>query len=491
MKSIAFVFTVLVSIVPFLSCSNDGQGTAPHRLSRIDSDEDRLRDSEDNCPWDYNPEQKDIDGDGWGDPCDNCLYMINELQEDADEDGSGDRCDTEYPGPLSNFPNCKPIFDNQNDEDAKPVNWIFLGYQFQDLSKMRRIISEAVSMDESAYWSLMNVEPFRSHRDEINLWYIDKQGRYQDLTNVIKKAYPAIERDSLLFECPRFDNAHVVIFQDMDDVVAMFMTILNSCRFGDCINTAGSAYIGRGYIWMFSSYPLVPAPYREDAARFYLVHEWGHIFGHLSDHYINDAYGDRISDSPTSPDDECGQWCRGEYRSFDEIENYDCAQFSTKDSCDQVKMQFEPCYWFMKRCINVVEFCSRLERRNICLAMPFCGYIPDDTDMDAWHQSRCIPINSSMKTSDAVKDNRYEFYVNTSYPVINVGLDCDEGTGCYNCGYRDVGRFRADAFTLMREDFLNSYGTYQNKSVEAVIESIGEGEYKSGFWEYHSRYILR
>ena len=57
-----------------------------------DSDQDFINDSEDNCPYTYNPEQADIDRDGQGDAC----------EPDADQDGIPDQWD---PAPMDmNWP---------------------------------------------------------------------------------------------------------------------------------------------------------------------------------------------------------------------------------------------------------------------------------------------------------------------------------------------------------------------------------------------------
>ncbi len=66
----------------------------------VDTDDDTVCDSEDNCPSVENTDQFDEDHDGLGDLCDNCIDDDNPDQADEDEDGAGDRCDN-CPG-LSN-----------------------------------------------------------------------------------------------------------------------------------------------------------------------------------------------------------------------------------------------------------------------------------------------------------------------------------------------------------------------------------------------------
>ncbi len=59
----------------------------------VDSDDDGVCDSEDNCPAIANPNQEDGDGDGVGNVCDNCPNVANPGQEDDDGDGIGNACE--------------------------------------------------------------------------------------------------------------------------------------------------------------------------------------------------------------------------------------------------------------------------------------------------------------------------------------------------------------------------------------------------------------
>jgi hypothetical protein len=60
------------------------------KVSSVDRDNDRVEDSVDNCPNDYNPDQSDFDHNGAGDACDLCT---NGGTADVDHDGIPDGCD--------------------------------------------------------------------------------------------------------------------------------------------------------------------------------------------------------------------------------------------------------------------------------------------------------------------------------------------------------------------------------------------------------------
>lgn len=96
----------------------------------VDSDQDAVLDSDDNCPNDNNPDQLDTDYDGIGDECDsapfgpdddgdgignaidNCINESNEDQLDTDSDGMGDACDLTPNGEDPDGDNIGDVLDN-------------------------------------------------------------------------------------------------------------------------------------------------------------------------------------------------------------------------------------------------------------------------------------------------------------------------------------------------------------------------------------------
>ncbi len=71
----------------------DGRGDACDDCPRGDSDGDGVCDDQDNCPNTPNPDQRNSDGDTLGDACDNCPLVTNGFQTDSDGDGIGDACE--------------------------------------------------------------------------------------------------------------------------------------------------------------------------------------------------------------------------------------------------------------------------------------------------------------------------------------------------------------------------------------------------------------
>lgn len=124
---LSFLLALTMSISGGLllqSCTDDSQ-------VQVDTDNDGVADSVDNCPNTPNPTQGDTDGDGIGDVCeadadndgiaddiDNCLNTPNANQADADNDGIGDACeaDTDGDGIADDTDNCLNT-PNSNQED--------------------------------------------------------------------------------------------------------------------------------------------------------------------------------------------------------------------------------------------------------------------------------------------------------------------------------------------------------------------------------------
>lgn len=96
---------------------SDGDGVLDYLDG--DMDKDGIPDSLDNCPEDYNTDQKDRDNDKVGDVCDNCMKVANPDQADDDEDGFGDVCaeDSDGDGISNALDNC-PMISNPDQADS-------------------------------------------------------------------------------------------------------------------------------------------------------------------------------------------------------------------------------------------------------------------------------------------------------------------------------------------------------------------------------------
>jgi hypothetical protein len=66
----------------------------------VDTDQDGIEDSLDNCPTTANADQADFDADGVGDVCDNCPTIANADQADSNGNGTGDACENNCPSDL-------------------------------------------------------------------------------------------------------------------------------------------------------------------------------------------------------------------------------------------------------------------------------------------------------------------------------------------------------------------------------------------------------
>ena len=109
----------------FLIISTQSCNDEPVELATIvDTDNDGIEDSLDNCPTISNPNQEDDDNNGIGNACDdddddddgvldandNCPLEANPDQEDDDNDGIGNLCDEDYVDPNTPFAICENGF---------------------------------------------------------------------------------------------------------------------------------------------------------------------------------------------------------------------------------------------------------------------------------------------------------------------------------------------------------------------------------------------
>jgi len=107
----------------------------------LDLDNDGITNSQDNCPYNYNPDQLDSDRimdcqpfqanctptpnpDGVGNACDNCPLIFNPEQTDSDGNGVGDACDVDHDkdGVANLEDNCVLTFNpDQTDSDGNGI----------------------------------------------------------------------------------------------------------------------------------------------------------------------------------------------------------------------------------------------------------------------------------------------------------------------------------------------------------------------------------
>jgi hypothetical protein len=118
----------------------------------VDTDDDGVADSEDNCPEVANPDQEDTDEDGVGDACDpdlidtdedgvvdsedNCPEVANPDQEDADGDGIGDACeetgDTCF---REGHPVAEALADEFEEDYDTIMGWHCEGFGFGEIAR--------------------------------------------------------------------------------------------------------------------------------------------------------------------------------------------------------------------------------------------------------------------------------------------------------------------------------------------------------------------
>lgn len=119
LKLLLTLFLVGFLVIQFQSCDNEPVDP----IVIIDTDNDGVEDSQDNCPLNSNQDQADDDNDGIGNVCDNdadndgisddadnCPLVSNPDQSDADNDGIGNVCDEDYVDPSPALALCENGF---------------------------------------------------------------------------------------------------------------------------------------------------------------------------------------------------------------------------------------------------------------------------------------------------------------------------------------------------------------------------------------------
>jgi hypothetical protein len=121
---------------PFTAKATSSFSVVGPAAGTADSDADGVADATDNCAFDANADQADLDTDGAGDPCDtdddadgaadtsdNCAAIANTNQSNLDGDAQGDACDTDDDGDTvaDTGDNCPATPNaNQANFDADP-----------------------------------------------------------------------------------------------------------------------------------------------------------------------------------------------------------------------------------------------------------------------------------------------------------------------------------------------------------------------------------
>ncbi|NQY06669.1 MAG: proprotein convertase P-domain-containing protein [Flavobacteriaceae bacterium] len=128
----------------------------------LDTDNDTIADSGDNCPTVANTDQADNDGDGFGDLCDddddndgvldindNCQFTVNPDQTDWDQDGIGNDCDDNTDIAITPGNGFTPNGDGNNDQWYVRNIWFYPNSVIKVYNRWGNLVFEANGYDNT------------------------------------------------------------------------------------------------------------------------------------------------------------------------------------------------------------------------------------------------------------------------------------------------------------------------------------------------------
>tara|TARA_Y100000034_G_scaffold72313_1_gene87188 strand:+ start:1172 stop:2770 length:1599 start_codon:yes stop_codon:yes gene_type:complete len=267
----------------------------------------------------------------------------------------------------------------QNGDSTDKLDVVFLGDDY-DESELGQFAIEV----DNTITTLFSIEPFISNQEKFNFWRIDSTGNLDCMSDGMIRCDPRIVA-AYASNCP---HDQIIVLKNTLDIGGTFN---NNQAYGP----------GR--------WPIV------------LIHEFSHSFGRLSDEYIAYDAGRSVIDSDSEEYISsncdlatCDRWCSAVVP-LNNLTNTGCTKVNEKECVGDGN--YNICTYNGEECVNSVNNCISITDPTICEnSSSSCVWIWDEIP-DPYFESFCIPrLNQN----------------------INFGIDCMEGTGCYQgCNFRN------------------------------------------------------